>query len=177
MLMRFTPMAASLALTLACIGSVAIGQAPDSQINPRSAALTRAGLAALAAGQYSAARDSLETALAVDPKNREAFGALGKVAMAQGLPGQAVRLYREALLIEPNDLGALQGQGEALVQRGAVDRAKANLVRIRTLCKAECAPATRLAAVIAKGPPPAVATAQANTAVPPKGEEEVKVTQ
>ena len=173
--MRFTPMAASLALALACVGSVAVGQAPDNQINPRSVELTRTGLAALAAGQYFAARDSLETALAVDPKNREAFGGLGKVAMAQGLPGQAVRLYREALLIEPNDVASLQGQGEALVQRGAVDRAKTNLARIRTLCKTECAPATKLAAVIAKGPPPVVATAQANTEVPPKGKEDVKV--
>ena len=58
-----------------------------------------------------------------------------------------------------------------MVQKGAVERAKANLARIKALCKVDCAPATQLAAVIAKGPPPAVMTAQATSTVPPKGEE------
>ena len=61
-----------------------------------------------------------------------------------------------------------------MVQRGAMERARANLARVRTLCKAECAPATELAAAIAKGPPPAVVAAQNNTKVPPKGEETSK---
>ncbi|RZI39487.1 hypothetical protein EGT07_28705, partial [Herbaspirillum sp. HC18] len=84
-----------------------------------------------------------------------------------GLPGKAIRLYREALLLEPNDLRALRGQGEALVKRGAVARAKDNLNKIKTLCKQDCADATALAAVIAKGPPP-VTTAQVETKVPAK---------
>jgi hypothetical protein len=82
-------------------------------------------------------------------------------------------MYREALALEPNDVAALAGQGEAMVQKGAVERAKANLARIKTLCKTACAPATTLAAVIAKGPPPAVVTAQVSPTVPPKGEEAV----
>src|SRR3546814_14305925 len=63
-------------------------------------------------------------------------------------------LYGEALALEPNDPGALAGQGEALVERGAVERAKRNLERLKTVCKAPCPQATTLAAVIAKGPPP-----------------------
>ncbi len=73
-------------------------------------------------------------------------------------PIQFGRLYREAQLLEPNDVAALKGQGEALVAKGAVVRAKDNLVKIRTLCKGVCPEATQLAAVIAKGPP--IATAQ-----------------
>src|SRR3546814_1055164 len=60
---------------------------------------------------------------------------LGKVAQAQELPGKAIGLYGQALALEPNDLAALEAQGGAMVQRGAVKRAEANLERIRTLCK------------------------------------------
>jgi Tfp pilus assembly protein PilF len=169
--MRFSPIAVALSLALATVSSVSQGQKPDDQINPRSMALLQQGEAARKAGNLALANDTLETALAIDPRNRAAFVALGKVAQAQALPGKAIRMYREALALEPNDLAALGGQGEAMVQKGAVERAKANLARIKTLCKADCATATQLAAVIAKGPPPAVVTAQASGTVPPKGQE------
>lgn len=170
-LMRFSPLAIALSLTLATVSSVGHGQRPDDQINPRSIALLQQGEAARKAGNLAAATDTLETALAIDPRNRAAYVALGKVAQAQSLPGKAIRMYREALALEPNDLAALGGQGEAMVQKGAVERAKANLAKIRTLCKADCTQATQLAAVIAKGPPAAVVTAQATGTVPAKGQE------
>ncbi|OHT20777.1 hypothetical protein [Edaphosphingomonas haloaromaticamans] len=169
--MRLSPIALVISLAFATVSSVGYGQKPDDQINPRSLALMQQGEAARRAGNLVAANDYLETALAVDPRNRAAFVALGRVAQAQELPGKAIRFYREALALEPNDLAALTAQGEALVQKGAVDRAKANLARIRTLCKAECGQATELAAAIAKGPPPAVVTAQAGTMVAPKSQE------
>ena len=82
--------------------------------------------------------------------------------------GEAIKFYFDALKLEPNDVNALAGQGEALVQRGAVERAKQNLDRIRTLCKSNCPQATQLAAVIAKGPPPEVVTAERPEAPSPK---------
>ncbi len=169
--MRFSPFALVLSLTLAVVSSAGQGQKPDDQINPRSLALLQQGEAARRAGNFPAANDALETALAVDPRNRAAFIALAAVARQQDLPGKAIRLYREALTLEPNDTAALAGQGEAMVQKGAVERARINLTRIKTLCKVECGPATTLAAAIQKGPPPAVVTAQATTVVPPKGKE------
>lgn len=164
--MRYSPIAVSLALAFACVSSGVMAQKPDSQINPRSLALTRAGEAALNARDFQRAIDSLESALAVDPRNRQAFVLLGKVAQAEGLPGKAIGLYGQALGLEPNDLAALEAQGEAMVQRGAVKRAEANLQRIKTLCKAGCPQVQQLAAVIAKGPPPAVVTAQSSSVVP-----------
>ena len=164
--MRLTPIALSVALALATMATAGHGQRPDDQINPRSIALMQQGQALTAAGQYNEAIDLLETALAVDPRNRQAYSALARVAQAQKLPGKATRLYGEALKLEPNDVGALAGQGEALVQRGAVERAKRNLARIKTLCKDPCPHATTLAAVIAKGPPPEVVTARANPTPP-----------
>ncbi len=169
--MRFSPIALVLSLTLAAGSSASLSQKPDDQVNPRSIALLRQGEEARQAGNLVAADDLLETALAVDPRNRAAFVALAHVALAQQLPGKAIRLYREALALEPNDVAALAGQGEAMVQKGAVERAKQNLARVRTICKTDCPAAGELAAAIVKGPPPAVVTAQATAVVPPKGQE------
>jgi len=169
--MRFSPVAIAMSLTLLVVSSGAIGQKADDQINPKSLALLAQGQSELKAGNLTAAQDALETALAVDPRNRSAFVALGRVAQAQQLPGKAIRLYFEALSLEPNDVNALSAQGEAMVQKGAVERARANLARVKALCKSECAPAVQLAAAIAKGPPPAVvAAAQPSDKVPPKGQ-------
>ncbi|MBB5728577.1 tetratricopeptide repeat protein [Sphingomonas prati] len=174
--MRFSGPAIALAVVLGLVSSMGSGQKPDDQINPRSIALMQAGEAARRAGNLTGASDLIETALAVDPRNRGAYVALARVAQAQALPGKAIRLYREALVLEPNDVTALGGQGEAMVQKGAVERAKLNLAKIRTICKAApCAPATTLAAAITKGPPPAVAMAQATTVVPPKSKEAATV--
>jgi Tfp pilus assembly protein PilF len=168
--MRFLHVVAA-SLILPSLAAAAPAPRADDAITPRSIALLKQGEAALASGNLFAANDALETALVADPHNRAAFVSLGRVAQAQALPGKAIRYYKDALLLDPNDIAALGGEGSALVQRGAVDRAKENLARIQTLCKAGCAEATTLAAAIAKGPPPAVQTAQASDKVPPKGEE------
>ena len=158
--MRFAPIALATAIALATIASAGQGQRPDDQIDPRSAALVQQAQGHSAAGRYNEAIDLLETALAVDARNRAAFLALARVAQAQRLPGKAIRFYAAALQLEPNDVDALAGQGEAYVQRGAVDRARANLTRVRTLCGQSCAQATSLAAAIQRGPPADVLQAQ-----------------
>ena len=170
--MRFSPAAVIFALGLATLSSSSFGQRRDDQVDARSMALLRQGEALRAAGNFTGAEDMLESALAIDPRNRGAYVALGRVAQGQGLPGKAVRFYRDALALDPNDLTALAGQGEAMVQKGAVERARVNLARINQLCKSACPQAAALNAAIAKGPPVEVATAQANTKVPPKGQEE-----
>ncbi|HMI20731.1 MAG TPA: tetratricopeptide repeat protein [Sphingomonas sp.] len=169
--MRFSPVALVLALGLATLSSSSFGQRRDDQIDPRSLALLHQGEALRAAGNFTGAEDMLESALAIDPRNRSAYVALGRVAQGQGLPGKAVRFYRDALALDPNDLTALAGQGEAMVQKGAVERARVNLARINQLCKGSCPQAVALNAAIAKGPPVEVAVAQATTKVPPKGQE------
>ena len=168
--MRFTPVALSVALALATMASAGHGQRADDQLHPRSVALLQQGQAFTAAGQNDQAIDALESALVVDPRNRAAYVALARVAQAQKLPGKAIRLYAEALKLEPNDVNALAGQGEALVQRGAVERAKRNLEKLKTACKGPCQQATILASVIAKGPPAEVLAAQAPAAGAPKAE-------
>ena len=163
--MRVTSVALAAALTVVCVSTSLSGQRPDDQIDARSLQLLAQGRAARAAGNLDGATDLLETAVAVDPRNRQAFVTLGEVAEARGLPGKAIRLYREALTLEPNDIDALRAQGEALVAKGAVAIARTNLAKIRTLCKAGCPEANQLAAVIAKGPPVTTASVEPKPAV------------
>jgi cytochrome c-type biogenesis protein CcmH/NrfG len=159
-LMRLTPIALALALAAATMASAGSGQRPDDQTDPRSTALVEQARTANAAGRHNEAIDLLETALAVDPGNRSAYIVLGRVAQAQRLPGKAVRYYADALRLEPNDVNALAGQGEAFVQRGAIERARANLARVQTLCRQPCPQAQQLAAVIQRGPPADVLASQ-----------------
>ncbi|MEO5865525.1 MAG: tetratricopeptide repeat protein [Sphingomonas sp.] len=160
--MRYSTVAVAAALSLMTVSASLHSQPAATQIDPRSMALLAKGRAAQAAGNFDAATDALETALAIDPRNRDAFVTLGQVAQTTGLPGKAIRLYREALLLEPDDLVALKGQGEAYVAKGAVARAKDNLTKIRSLCgkTAACPDGVTLAATITKGPPLATASAE-----------------
>ena len=166
--MRLAPIAVTAAILVATMGSAGFGQRSDDRIDARSAALTQQGMALVAQGRWLEATDLFESALAVDARNRQAYIGLARAAQGEKLPGKAVKFYYEALQLEPNDLDALTGQGEALVQRGAVERARQNLDRIRTLCKSNCSQATQLAAVIAKGPPAQVVTAERPEAPAPK---------
>ncbi len=159
--MRISPPAIALSLALLAVSSVGHGQRRDADVFPQSAALTNEGKAMFSAQKYEEATNLLESALAVDPRNRGAFLALALVAEKQGLPGKAIRLYRESLLIEPNDVEALAGQGEALVQRGAVTKAQENLARIKQLCVGACPEQEKLAAAIAKGAPVRTVSVQA----------------
>lgn len=158
--MRFTPASIALAVLLTSVSSAGLSQRPDAQIAPLSIEWQKAGEAARAAGNLSGANDALESALAVDPRNRAAYIELAQVARAQGLQGKAIRLYREALLLDPTDVSALVGQGEAMVEKGAVAKARENLAQAQKICADNCAPLGKLAAAIQKGAPPTVLSAK-----------------
>ncbi len=168
--MRFTPAALALSLALAMTSSASLGQQSERAIDPQSSALVMAGRQASEAGNLEEAAGLYEAALAVDPANRNAFIALAQVAQAQDLPGKAIRLYREALELNPNDRMALSGQGEALVQRGAVEKARLNLARLENICRNACAEIGELKAALEKGPPARVVSAEAITPDPIVGD-------
>ncbi|PTS73074.1 hypothetical protein DBR17_18760, partial [Sphingomonas sp. HMWF008] len=86
-LMRYTSVAVAAALTLLTIGTAVQGQRGDPAVDARSLALLAKGKALQAAGNLDAATDVLETAVTVDPRNREAFVTLAEVAQTRGLPG------------------------------------------------------------------------------------------
>ena len=113
----------------ALLASPVIGQRADNQILPRSVELQRQAEAQLDSGKLIEAAELLESALAVDPRNRAAFVDLARVAQKQRLFGKAIRLTSKALELEPNDLDAIQVQGQAMVELGALPRARENLPR------------------------------------------------
>jgi tetratricopeptide (TPR) repeat protein len=151
--MQFFPrllLAGFAALTLA---APVAGQRPDDQIQPKSVELMHQGHALLAAGKLEDAENALETALAVDPRNRWAYVDLARVAERQHLFGKAMRMTEKALLIEPNDPDAIAVQGEAMVEMGATARAQENLQKLQAVCGAKgCPQVAQLSAAISRGP-------------------------
>jgi len=146
----------ALALSSAAMAPV-IAQKPDDQIAPLSVQLQQRGEAAMAAGNLTVAADTLETALAVDPRNRAVFVDLARVATRQKLFGKAIRFTNKALALEPGDRDALAVQGEAMVELGAVPRARDNLAKLQKLCPSGCQQLAMLSAAISRGPTVAAA--------------------
>lgn len=161
--MRVSFLAIGAGLILASLPSVTTARA-DSDIFPHSLSLMKQGQAAQNASNFSSAIDYYEAALVADPRNRSALVALAQIARAQGLPGKAIGLYREALTLEPNDVAALSGQGQALADKGAIDRAKDLLADVQRLCAAPCAEVTALETAIAAGSKRQMATTQGSAA-------------
>ena len=150
--MRLSPLVLVFGLAASSMAVPGVGQRPDDQLTPRSVALLKQGEASAAAGNYRDADDAFETALAVDPRNRAVFVAMARVAARQKLYGQAIRYTNKALSLEPTDRSALNVQGQAMVEIGALDRAKEVLTKLKTVCAGACPEAATLSAAIAKGP-------------------------
>lgn len=163
--MRSLPRLLLIAFSGVVLASPAVSQRSDDQIQPKSVALQRDAKALIANGKLEQAEDVLETALAVDPRNRGAFVDLARVAEKQHLFGKAIRLTNKALLLEPNDPDAIAVQGEAMVEMGATARAQANLQKLQSICGAKgCPQIAMLSAAITRGP----TVASAKTPATPK---------
>ena len=155
--MRLSPLVLVFGLAASSMAVPGVSQRPDDQLAPKSVALVKQGEASAAAGKYLEADDAFETALAVDPRNRAAFNGLARVAIRQKLFGSAIRYTTKALSLEPTDREALLVQGEAMVELGALPRARDNLARLQKLC-GSCGEGGQLSALIARGPSVAAAT-------------------
>ncbi|GAB5347402.1 tetratricopeptide repeat protein [Alteriqipengyuania sp. 357] len=148
--MRFAPAAAALSLLVAVSSSV--GSAQDAPVDPRAGTLIAQGDAALEAGQPQRAIDAFEAAFAIDPQYTPILLSLAEAARREGLQGKAIRYYREALTRDPGNYAAIAGEGAALVERGAVERARRNLAQLESLCGSNCAETRSLAVAIDQGP-------------------------
>ena len=165
LLMRYTPIAVALSL-LAAVSSSISYSAPPETLDPRAETLLAQGRAAAAGGHYDAAVDAYEAALTVEPGSVAIVLALADATRGQGLQGKALHYYRMALNADPRNLAALAGEGLALAEKGATDKAGRNLARLQTLCGKDCAETRSLASAIAKGPSPRMVTAEAVTPKP-----------
>ena len=155
--MRRLPRIILVGIAGAMLAAPVASQKSDDQILPRSMELLRQGETLLATGRFEQADDVLETSLAVDPRNRTAFVVMARVAQKQKLFGKAIRFTNKALALEPGDRDALAVQGEAMVELGAVPRAKDNLAKLQKLCPSGCQQLAMLSAAISRGPTVAAA--------------------
>ena len=62
---------------------------------------------------------------------------------------------------DPQDLAAIAGEGEALAEKGAMEKAQRNLAQLENLCGKDCAESRELAAAIARGAIPQMVSADA----------------
>ena len=151
--MRFLPRVVFVGMAAVALAAPVSGQrTADDQIQPKSVQLTREAHSLYSAGKLDEAEGAYETALAVDPRNRAAFVGIARVAERQKLHGKAIRMTNRALQLEPNDLDAIAVQGEAMVELGAMARARANLQKLQTLCRQGCPQVAQLSAAINRGP-------------------------
>jgi len=157
--MRYYP--AALALSLLVAVSASVGQAGEYSADPRAEALVAEGRALLEAGETQGAVDAFEAALVVDPGYYDVYLELAEASRREGLQGKAIHYYREALEREPGNLAALTGEGEALVERGALEKARQNLAKLESMCGEGCVETQTLAAAIAAGPRQQMLTAEA----------------
>ena len=157
--MRYTPAALALALAAMLTASSSFG-APPVPLDPRAAALVQQGRSALAAGSTDEAVADFEAALAIQPGHVAIYLNLAEAARKQGLQGKALHYYRAALKLDPNNAYAIAGEGAALVEKGAVEKAKLSLAHLQQVCGSpNCPPAQELSAAIARGPAPQVVSA------------------
>ena len=165
LLMRYYP--AALALSLLAGVWASVGEtAPTQPLDPRAAALLTQGELNFTAGKFDYAVDAYESALAIQPGSVTILLELATATRAQGMQGKALHYYRLALLADPSNVDAISGEGAALVEKGAVEKARRNLARLQGLCGGNCSATRQLAAAIAKGPAPRVVTAQQITPEP-----------
>jgi tetratricopeptide (TPR) repeat protein len=157
--MRFAPAAAALSLVFAVTASV--GYSADPAPNPRAVMLAAEGRSALSADEPQKAIDAFEAALAVDPAYTAVYLELAEAARLENLQGKAIGYYREALKRDPENFAAISGEGEALVEKGAIEKARLNLAKLQSLCGSGCPSTQELAMAIQRGPEPRVLTAEA----------------
>ncbi len=164
--MRFTPASILLASALALTASTTLGQKTKAPApSARAAVWIAKGQEALGAEDISKAREAYETALLLAPNDQSIYLALARIARIQKMPGKAIRYYTRILDADPDNQTALQGEGLAMMDKGATESARETLAKLRTVCKSSCASAEPLIAAIAAGAPK-VASADAPKSVP-----------
>lgn len=145
--MRFAPVSLVLSALAALTASAGQSAAPEV-LDPRAIALEAQGQAAMAMGDFDRATDGFEAALAVSPGSTKLVMDLAEVARRQTMPGKALHYYRAVLERDPSNVEALAGEGQALADKGALDKAKRNLARLEQICGDACPPTRHLASVI-----------------------------
>jgi len=102
------------------------------------------------AGRYTEALDALK---AVKNQNDSMLlTMIGYATRKLGHFDEGLAYYRQALVLNPNNVNTREYLGEAYAEKGQLDLAKAELVKVQALCGTECEQYKDLSAAIAGKP-------------------------
>jgi tetratricopeptide (TPR) repeat protein len=108
------------------------GGSSSSSSKPAGPTLKQAQ-ADIDAERWQAAINKLKDIVADDNTNADAYNLLGYAYRHLGDYKRAGQYYGRALKLNPKHLGALEYQGEMFVLMGEIDKAKANLAKIKEI--------------------------------------------
>ena len=135
MTMTFKPSRTLIEL-LALALAPAVAQAVDNAASQGAPDLAPAR-ARIAAKDFTGAVAVLQP-MAVQYQNPDVYNLLGFSYRKSGDLKQAATYYGKALDFVPNFKPAIEYQGELYLQLGDLDKAKANLAKLATLCPSGC---------------------------------------
>ena len=104
--------------------------------NPTKA--MRKATALINAEDYRAALVHLETEVAANPKNADAWNLTGFAARKLGDYDRSETAYDTALTINPKHAGALEYKGELYLTLGNLEGAQTMLARLKDICAFNC---------------------------------------
>lgn len=111
------------------------GGSNSSPTASTNAAPTMADIQAeIRANQWTRAISDLKAFLKANPRSADGWNLLGYAYRNHGDLKLADNAYDRALKLNPNHVDALSYQGVLYVKLGEIDEAKANLVRIKSIC-------------------------------------------
>lgn len=90
------------------------------------------------AKNWTQAIADLKLIVKASPNNADAFNLLGYSYRNAGSYELAGRAYAKALKLDPKHTGALEYQGVLFIKLGQLDKANANLAKIKTICGTSC---------------------------------------
>lgn len=94
--------------------------------------------AKIKAKDYKAASADLYALVDGGVQHADVYNLLGFSLRKSGDRESGATFYRKALDFNPDHKGALEYQGELFVELGQIDKARANLARLATLCPQGC---------------------------------------
>ncbi|MDO8359202.1 MAG: tetratricopeptide repeat protein [Devosia sp.] len=90
------------------------------------------------ARNWAQAITDLKLVIAAGGGNADAYNLLGYSYRNAGSYDLAGRAYAKALKLDPKHTGALEYQGVLFIKLGQLDKANANLAKIKTICGTGC---------------------------------------
>jgi len=125
------------------------GGTPRVSAKPVDPDYTKA-VASIKAGDFAAAIPLLESVVARDESNADAYNWLAYAVRRNGDPARSIPLYQKALALNANHRGANEYLGQLYLKMGNTKGAQAQLAKLQKLCGRGCEEYESLRSALAK---------------------------